>query len=70
MWGLSVLSGVSPSLLTAIEKWAYVPTTNTQERIAAALGLRIEEIWDQEGGEPPVQTTNSLESGMNAQERT
>ncbi len=45
IWGLSVMSGVSPSLLTAIEKWGYVPNSNTQERIADALGVRVEDIW-------------------------
>ena len=45
IWGLSVISGVSPSLLTAIEKWGYVPTANTQQRIAEALGVQVEDIW-------------------------
>lgn len=45
IWGLSVISGVSPSLLTAIEKWGYVPSSNTQSRIAEALGVQIEDIW-------------------------
>jgi lambda repressor-like predicted transcriptional regulator len=45
IWGLSVLSGVSPSLLTAIEKWGYVPGANTQQRIADALGLQVNDIW-------------------------
>ena len=48
IWGLSVMSGVSPSLLTAIEKWGYVPGTNTQQRIADALGLQVEDIWIRE----------------------
>lgn len=47
IWGLSVMSGVSPSLLTAIEKWGYVPGVNTRKRIADALGMRVEEIWPQ-----------------------
>ena len=29
IWGLSVMSGVNPSLLTAIEKRGYVPGANT-----------------------------------------
>jgi DNA-binding XRE family transcriptional regulator len=48
IWGLSVMSGVSPSLLTAIEKWGYVPGVNTQKRIADALGLQVEDIWTRE----------------------
>ena len=48
IWGLSVLSGVSPSLLTAIEKWSYVPGANTQQRIADALGLQVDDIWTRE----------------------
>lgn len=50
IWGLSVLSGVSPSLVTAIEKWGYVPGSNTQGRIANALGVKVEEIWSEEQG--------------------
>ncbi len=49
IWGLSVMSGVSPSLLTAIEKWGYVPGASTQQRIADALGLQVEDIWIREG---------------------
>ena len=45
IWGLSVISGVSPSLLTAIEKWGYVPGANTQKRIADALGVQVDDIW-------------------------
>ncbi len=48
IWGLAVLSGVSPSLLTAIEKWGYRPSADTQRRIADALKLEIEDIWMQE----------------------
>ena len=51
IWGLSVMSGVSPSLLTAIEKWGYVPGRNTQSRIADALGVQVEDIWTREKGE-------------------
>lgn len=48
IWGLSVMSGVSPSLLTAIEKWGYVPGADTQQRIADALGLQVDDIWTRE----------------------
>jgi DNA-binding XRE family transcriptional regulator len=39
------MSGVSPSLLTAIEKWGYVPGADTRKRIADALGVKVEDIW-------------------------
>ncbi len=70
VWGLCVISGVSPSLLTAIEKWAYVPTTNTQQRIADALGVNIEDIWIQ--NEPPSEasTEGTMQSNAGLQEAT
>jgi lambda repressor-like predicted transcriptional regulator len=52
IWGLSVMSGVSPSLLTAIEKWGYVPGADTRQRIADALGVQVEDIWTQTVSQP------------------
>ncbi len=63
IWGLSVMSGVSPSLLTAIEKWGYVPGVNTQKRIANALGLQVEDIWALVRSQPTVTSTDE-ESGQ------
>jgi lambda repressor-like predicted transcriptional regulator len=52
IWGLSVMSGVSPSLLTAIEKWGYVPGADTRKRIADALGVKVEDIWTRAVSQP------------------
>jgi lambda repressor-like predicted transcriptional regulator len=43
--GLTASSGVSTATLSAVEKWGYHPTEPTKARIAAALGVRSEEIW-------------------------
>jgi DNA-binding XRE family transcriptional regulator len=58
IWGLSVMSGVSPSLVTAIEKWGYVPGVDTQKRIAEALGLQVEDIWVPEESQPTATSTD------------
>jgi lambda repressor-like predicted transcriptional regulator len=63
IWGLSVMSGVSPSLLTAIEKWGYVPGANTQQRIADALGVQVEDIWTQEEAQPASEEDRAPEYG-------
>ena len=63
IWGLSVLSGVSPSLLTAIEKWGYVPSANTRKRIAEALGLQVEDIWTREETKPTALVGRASEHG-------
>lgn len=66
IWGLSVMSGVSPSLLTAIEKWGYVPGANTQKRIADALGVQVEDIWPQEekAETRPASATEAPQAGV------
>lgn len=54
IWGLAARARVSPSLVSAIEKWGYAPRPGTQERIAAALGVSVGEIWpDPEGPAHP-----------------
>ncbi len=45
-WGLSVKSGVSTSTITAIEKWDFVPSLTTQQKIATALEVDVEDIWE------------------------
>lgn len=44
-YGLAVRARVSPSLISGIERWDYVPTPTIQSRIAAALEVAVEEIW-------------------------
>ncbi|MGA7731288.1 MAG: hypothetical protein WCD37_08440 [Chloroflexia bacterium] len=69
IWGLSVMSGVSPSLLTAIEKWGYVPNSNTQKRIADALGVQVADIWTPES-EQEQEADRSLGRDTPPQDRT
>ena len=45
-WGLSVKSGVSTSTITAIEKWDFVPSLTTQQKIASALEVDVGDIWE------------------------
>jgi DNA-binding XRE family transcriptional regulator len=45
IYGLSALSGVSPTTLCAIERWDYRPGDEVRERIANALGVSISTIW-------------------------
>jgi DNA-binding XRE family transcriptional regulator len=50
---LTVLSGgVSGSTLSAIERYDYQPAPETREKIAAALGVTVEDIWPEESREP------------------
>lgn len=43
--GLAVKAKLSTATVTAIERWNYVPTAATRERIAAALEVSTNEIW-------------------------
>ncbi|MGH8059734.1 MAG: hypothetical protein ACREOH_21265 [Candidatus Entotheonellia bacterium] len=45
LYGLTALARVSPTLLSAIERWNYRPTMGVRERIAAALGVTAPDIW-------------------------
>jgi lambda repressor-like predicted transcriptional regulator len=45
IYGLSALSGVSPTILCAVERWNYCPGDEVRQRIAAALGVDVAEIW-------------------------
>jgi len=45
LWGLSTISGVNPTLLSAVEKHNYKPGFAVQTRIAMALGVDVSEIW-------------------------
>ncbi len=43
---LAVRARVSPATLSDIERHGYVPGPETRRRIARALGVREEEIWN------------------------
>jgi len=45
IYGLSALSGVSPTVISAVERWDYRPGAEVRQRIAAALGVGVAEIW-------------------------
>jgi DNA-binding XRE family transcriptional regulator len=45
IYGLSALSGVSPTIISAVERWDYCPGDEVRQRIAVALGADITEIW-------------------------
>jgi DNA-binding XRE family transcriptional regulator len=49
LWGLAARAGVSPSTLSAIERWDYLPSPPVRQRIADALGVNVLAIWP-EGG--------------------
>lgn len=45
LWGLAARSGVSATMLSAAEKWGYVPSLGVRRRIAASLGVDVVAIW-------------------------
>jgi DNA-binding XRE family transcriptional regulator len=45
IYGLSALSKVSPTIISAVERWDYCPSAEVRQRIAVALGVDIAEIW-------------------------
>jgi transcriptional regulator with XRE-family HTH domain len=49
--GLAVQAGVSPSIVTMVEKWGYRPTERVREKIAGALGVPEKEIWPDGGND-------------------
>jgi DNA-binding XRE family transcriptional regulator len=48
LYGLATLSGVSPTTICAVEKWGYRPRVEVRQRIAAALGVNVIDIWPEE----------------------
>jgi DNA-binding XRE family transcriptional regulator len=52
LWGLAVGAGTSPTTLSAIEKWGYQPGSDLCERIAAALGVHVGDIWPETEAQP------------------
>jgi transcriptional regulator with XRE-family HTH domain len=45
MWAVAARCRVNPSLLSGIERYDYLPSVAVRERIAAALGVEVSEIW-------------------------
>ena len=45
LYGLAALARVSPTTLSAIERWGYRPTDGVRLRIASALGVHVHDIW-------------------------
>ncbi len=52
MWALAARSRVNPSLLSGIERHAYLPGEVVRARIAGALALQAAEIWPDLDPEP------------------
>jgi DNA-binding XRE family transcriptional regulator len=52
IYGLSALSGVSPTVICAVERWHYYPGDEVRRRIAAALAVDVSAIWPEQ--EPQV----------------
>lgn len=44
-WGVATAARVSPSLVSAIERWNYLPKERTRRKIADALGVTERDIW-------------------------
>jgi DNA-binding XRE family transcriptional regulator len=45
VWGLAARARTSPTLISAIERWGYVPGVDVRTRIAAALGVVVNDVW-------------------------
>lgn len=45
LWGVAAKARASVAMLSAIEKWNYVPRCDVRERIASALGVSVDDIW-------------------------
>jgi transcriptional regulator with XRE-family HTH domain len=43
--GLAVRAGCSPTTVLIIERWGHVPSPAVRQRLAAALGVDVREIW-------------------------
>lgn len=45
LWHLAAITRVNPSVLSAIERYDYQPTTAICDRIAKVLNVSISDIW-------------------------
>lgn len=50
LWGLATRAGSSATTLSAIERWGYRPGAALRQRIAAALGVAVEDVWPDTDG--------------------
>lgn len=44
-WALAEKAGIAPSMLNAVEKGTKSPSLDTARRIAAAMGLTLEDLF-------------------------
>jgi DNA-binding XRE family transcriptional regulator len=49
LWGVAVRAGTTATMLSTIERWGYQPRADLCERIAAALGVAVNDIWPELG---------------------
>jgi DNA-binding XRE family transcriptional regulator len=49
LYGLAAIARVSPTTLSAIERWDYRPRLEVRQRIAKALGVALSDIWPDGG---------------------
>jgi DNA-binding XRE family transcriptional regulator len=52
IYGLSALSGVSPTVISAVERWDYCPGDEVRRRIAHALEVSVGDIWPEAEAQP------------------
>jgi DNA-binding XRE family transcriptional regulator len=52
IYGLSALCGVSPAVISAVERWNYCPGDEVRRRIADALAVSIGDIWPKAEAQP------------------
>jgi DNA-binding XRE family transcriptional regulator len=45
LYGLAALAKVSPTTISAIEKWNYQPRPDVRIRLAKALDVNVWDIW-------------------------
>jgi DNA-binding XRE family transcriptional regulator len=48
VWGLAVRAKTSATTVSAIERWGYRPGKDLSQRIAAALNVKVADIWPNE----------------------
>jgi DNA-binding XRE family transcriptional regulator len=52
VWGLAARAKTSATTVSAIERWGYRPGQDLSQRIAAALNVKVSDIWPDK--EPPA----------------
>jgi DNA-binding XRE family transcriptional regulator len=52
IYGLSALSKVSPTIISAVERWDYCPSDEVRRRIANALEVSVGDIWPEAEAQP------------------